>query len=51
MREYTQIDEDGFADPPPRYASAEEIALADRLRQEIEKRYLGTESRVARRTE
>jgi hypothetical protein len=31
-------------DPQPQYPTAEEIALAERLRKKIEERYLGTQN-------
>ena len=39
MRDTHDIDE-ALTDPPPCYATAEEIALAERLRRKIEERYL-----------
>ena len=38
-------------DPPPRYPSDAEIALAERLRHEIEERYLAPDSRFEQRAE
>jgi hypothetical protein len=40
MREDAQLDEDTFSETQPRCATDEDIALADRLRHELEKRYL-----------
>ena len=39
MRDTHDLD-DALTDPPPCYATAEEIALAERLRRKIEERYL-----------
>ena len=41
MRDTQDIDE--APDPAPCYATAEEIALAERLRRKIEERYLSNE--------
>ena len=41
MRDDTQFKEDPPIDPRPRFASDAEIALADRLRRQLEERYLG----------
>ena len=41
MRETTLSYDEPVSDPQPRFASAEEIALAERLRHKIEERYLG----------
>jgi len=35
-------------DPQPQYATAEEIALAEKLRRKIEERYLGTQNENGR---
>ena len=43
MRDTHDIDE-ALTDPAPCYASAEEIALAERLRRKIEERYLTNEN-------
>jgi hypothetical protein len=43
MRDTHDIDE-SLKDPPPCYATAEEIALAERLRRKIEERYLTSEN-------
>jgi hypothetical protein len=37
-------DLDTLTDPPPCYATAEEVALAERLRRKIEERYLANEN-------
>jgi hypothetical protein len=42
MRDTHDIDQI-LTDPPPCYATAEEIALAERLRRKIEERYLAAE--------
>jgi hypothetical protein len=42
MRHTHDIDE-ALTDPPPCYATAEEIALAERLRRKIEERYLAAQ--------
>jgi len=41
MRDDTQFEEDPPIDPRPRFASDAEIALAERLRRQLEERYLG----------
>ena len=41
MLDSTPIAETPPLDPAPRYATAEEIALADRLRRKLEEMYLG----------
>ncbi|MFO1396178.1 MAG: hypothetical protein U1F48_03850 [Burkholderiales bacterium] len=41
MRDAADPSEPTLADPPPRFATADEIELADRLRRKIEERYLG----------
>ena len=43
MRDAPDIAEP-FTDPAPCYPTAEEIALADRLRRKIEERYLANEN-------
>jgi len=43
MRDSHDFDEAPI-DPAPCYATAEEIALAERLRRKIEERYLASES-------
>lgn len=40
MRETTFPCDEAISDPQPRFASAEEIALAERLRHQIEEHYL-----------
>ena len=44
MLESSYFDQHVIADPEPRFATDAEIALAERLRQKIEERYLGTRS-------
>ena len=41
MRDATDPCELTLDDPPPRFPSAAELELADRLRRKIEERYLG----------
>lgn len=40
MRDDTHTFDEAVTDPQPRFASADEIALAERLRRQIEERYL-----------
>ena len=40
MRDVNHIDDEAPIDPAPCYPTAEEIALAERLRRRIEERYL-----------
>ena len=40
MRDAHDIDGEALTDPAPCYPTAEEIALAERLRRKIEERYL-----------
>jgi hypothetical protein len=51
MLDTTHLEPDLPIDPAPRYATAEEIALADRLRKRIEERYLGTANANGRNSE
>ena len=44
MRDAPDIDGEAPIDPAPCYPTAEEIALAERLRRKIEERYLTNES-------
>lgn len=44
MLESSYFDQHVIADPEPRFATDAEIALAERLRQQLEERYLGTPS-------
>jgi len=47
MREADQIERDTTDGPRPQFASAEEIALAERLRKAIEDRYLRQKAKTA----
>jgi len=51
MLDTTHLEPDLPLDPAPRYATAEEIALADRLRRRIEERYLGAANANGRGSE
>lgn len=42
MRDATDTVELTLADPPPRFPTAADLELAERLRRQIEERYLGT---------
>jgi len=44
MRDAHDIDGDSPTDPAPCYPTADEIALAERLRRKIEERYLAREN-------
>lgn len=41
MRDAADPSDPTLADPPPRFATTDEIELAERLRRKIEERYLG----------